>query len=290
MTIPEAGTTLPSVEQRSAREGRSAASASSDDAHRQLAWQREMERAQLAHWFKGKPHAQGRDRNNNSTQDQSFERRHSLASAKTVHGAVATPSAGSPLVLSQASPAWPRPGIQAPLAPFVASVQPDGIAPRSLSHGSARDPASTSTVESTPHPRPLLPSATGARLASLEHPTASNTSPAPQANEPPESQTWHAAFEIPSSQAPVRIHEESMPSGQALWIAMRADDQTLTALLPQLVLDLQRAQALQGRQLHQVVCNGELVWRSGDFFPRGASRNDFPHLPASKEIPWPSTQ
>ncbi|MCY1384061.1 hypothetical protein D9M69_722640 [compost metagenome] len=71
---------------------------------------------------------------------------------------------------------------------------------------------------------------------------------------------------------------------------MRADDQALAALLPRLVLDLQRAQALQGRQLHQVVCNGELVWRSGAFFPRGASRNDFPHLPASKEIPWPSTQ
>lgn len=290
MTIPETGSTLPSVEQRSAREGRSAASAGSDDAHRQLAWQREMERAQLAHWFKGKPHAQGRDRDSNSTQDQSLERRHSLASAKTIHGAAATSSVASPLVLSQASLAWPRPGVQAPLAPLVASVQPDGIVSRSPSHGVARDPASTTTVESPLHLRPLLPSATGARVASLEHPTASYTPPEPQPNEPSESQTWHAAFESPSSQAPVRIHEESMPPGQAIWIAMRADDQALTALLPRLVLDLQRAQALQGRQLHQVVCNGELVWRSGDFFPRGASRNDFPHLPASKEIPWPSTQ
>jgi hypothetical protein len=43
---------------------------------------------------------------------------------------------------------------------------------------------------------------------------------------------------------------------------MRADDDALTAMLPRIVADLQRAISLErGQRLYQVVCNGKLVWR-----------------------------
>lgn len=76
----------------------------------------------------------------------------------------------------------------------------------------------------------------------------------------PEPQPLAASLETP---APLRLHEESWPQGQAVWIAMRADDDTLRAMLPQIVADLQRGLQDRGQQLHQVVCNGRLVWRDG---------------------------
>ena len=75
--------------------------------------------------------------------------------------------------------------------------------------------------------------------------------------------------------APVRLHEESTPKGQAVWIAMRADDATLAAMLPQWVVDLQRGMRTRGERLHQVVCNGQIVWRDGVSTPlRVAAGND----------------
>jgi len=75
--------------------------------------------------------------------------------------------------------------------------------------------------------------------------------------------------------APVRLHEESTPKGQAVWIAMRADDATLAAMLPQWVADLQRGMRTRGERLHQVVCNGQIVWRDGVSTPlRVAVGND----------------
>lgn len=63
-------------------------------------------------------------------------------------------------------------------------------------------------------------------------------------------------------QTPLRLHEETMPQGQAVWIAMRADDEVLAAMLPRIVADLQRAMTQdRGQRLYQVVCNGRLVWR-----------------------------
>ncbi|MNL61379.1 hypothetical protein D3C87_1852930 [compost metagenome] len=70
---------------------------------------------------------------------------------------------------------------------------------------------------------------------------------------------------------------------------MHADEQFLATLLPQLVHDLQQAQALQGRHLHQVVCNGRLVWRDGEFIAQnGSSAHPFISN-TTQEIPWPST-
>ena len=55
-----------------------------------------------------------------------------------------------------------------------------------------------------------------------------------------------------------------MPEGQAVWIAMRADDDALAAMLPRIVADLQHGMLQdRGQRLYQVVCNGRLVWRAG---------------------------
>ena len=85
------------------------------------------------------------------------------------------------------------------------------------------------------------------------------------------------ASAMPTSRtlAPVRLHEESTPKGQAVWIAMRADDATLAAMLPQWVADLQRGMRTRGERLHQVVCNGQIVWRDGVSTPlRVVAGND----------------
>lgn len=63
--------------------------------------------------------------------------------------------------------------------------------------------------------------------------------------------------------APVRLHEESTPKGQAVWIAVRADDFQLLSMMPQWIADLERGIRARGDRLHQVVCNGRLVWRDG---------------------------
>lgn len=63
--------------------------------------------------------------------------------------------------------------------------------------------------------------------------------------------------------APVRLHEESTLEGQAVWIAVRADDVQLLSMMAQWVADLERGMRLRGDRLHQVVCNGRLVWRDG---------------------------
>ncbi len=63
--------------------------------------------------------------------------------------------------------------------------------------------------------------------------------------------------------APVRLHEESTLKGQAVWIAVRADDVQLLSMMPQWIADLERGMRSRGDRLHQVVCNGRLVWRDG---------------------------
>lgn len=77
------------------------------------------------------------------------------------------------------------------------------------------------------------------------------------------------------SPAPLRLHEETRLGGQAVWIAMRADDQTLVSILPRLVSDLERGMRERGKRLHQVVCNGRLVWRDGVAMPSGSHSNTF---------------
>ncbi|ODV19263.1 MAG: hypothetical protein ABT25_26780 [Variovorax sp. SCN 67-20] len=60
---------------------------------------------------------------------------------------------------------------------------------------------------------------------------------------------------------PVRLHEETTVHGQAIWVAMHADEATLAAVLPGIVSDLRNGLHAQGRRLYQVVCNGRLIWR-----------------------------
>lgn len=75
-----------------------------------------------------------------------------------------------------------------------------------------------------------------------------------------------------------------MPEGRAVWIAMRADDDALAAMLPRIVTDLQRGMLQdRGQRLYQVVCNGRLVWRAGG----GGPGADSPTIPGGQGRPEP---
>jgi len=67
----------------------------------------------------------------------------------------------------------------------------------------------------------------------------------------------------------LRLHAESHPEGQAVWIAMRANDDALRASLHGIVADLQRGFRERGERLHLVVCNGRPVWREGTALANG---------------------
>lgn len=76
-------------------------------------------------------------------------------------------------------------------------------------------------------------------------------------------QSLRPSVQSAAAVAPVRLHEESTLKGQAVWIAVRADDVQLLSMMPQWIADLERGMRLRGDRLHQVVCNGRLVWRDG---------------------------
>lgn len=273
MTDAHIGAGLPPAEWPSPHD-RAAFADAGDNAQKQLAWQREMERAQLSAWFTAARQARA-DVASAPSGEGNAERpqaaaRHVRTGRGSPHQAAAAaampwPRADWPLLLPQLAAAGLY-GMQPPSMPehpgVSADAQPQGDAVPAdevpvTAHQGMRPPAPLAWLP----PDAAMPS-------QAVHP-ASDTEPAAPETE---------------AQAPLRIHEESMPSGQALWIAMRADDQALAALLPQLVLDLQRAQSRQGRQLYQVVCNGRLVWQDGRF-----TEGDSPHHPmydptGSKEI------
>ncbi len=84
------------------------------------------------------------------------------------------------------------------------------------------------------------------------------------------------------AQAPLRLHEEATPAGLAVWIAMRADDEALAAMLPRIVSDLQHdMQQARGQRLYQVVCNGRLVWRDGS----AGTADGTPTIPGGERRP-----
>ncbi|QRY35505.1 hypothetical protein JVX96_29825 (plasmid) [Variovorax sp. PDNC026] len=227
------------------------------EARHQVAWQREMERAQMATWFKP-PVAARTDR---ATQAPSASPppplRHapravdpqivasagnSLPGMATLPGPAYVPNlpiAGSPVLEAHAS---------APIAPAYAFA---GLRTAAL-------------AEATPETRALTAPQirrTGGPVQAANEPMPEGATDVPaEATDAPSSSTPQSA----EFQAPLRLHEEATPEGQAVWIAMRADDEALAAMLPRIVADLQRdMQQARGERLHQVVCNGRLVWREG---------------------------
>jgi len=225
-----------------------------DDRHNALAWQREMERAQLSDWLR--PHK-----------------------AASVQPAGASPT-------SAAAGSRETPGEQAPPAPRLAAMKrhagaapvevPDGdarLAPRwAASNAGSRaspsaptspyarrpgDPCRPTTTEthgSTPIPAPWSAAIRASASMPLQTPWSTHEAAAAPSSTASDA---HAAVEM----APLRLHAEHGADGHAVWIAMRADDPASIAMLPRLVAELRRAFEARGERLHQVVCNGRLLWR-----------------------------
>lgn len=226
----------------------------------QVAWQREMERAQMANWFKppvaaDRGHAavpQGRG-------PETLARR-AMNSAARASGAIA---GSSPAAVVSA------PGM--PLEPLAVGLR---IGAAEVSGGAAETPRAAVRLSAEMRPafiaEPPLEAKARAELQMRRGAVPLWTADGPAAASAPELEAEAAdesRAQQPSAsdvQPPLRLHEECMPEGQAVWIAMRADDDALAAMLPRIVADLQHGMLQdRGQRLYQVVCNGRLVWRNG---------------------------
>jgi hypothetical protein len=247
-----------------------AAATGDEAAQRQLAWQREMERAQLAGWFKPgavgtlEASAPASKRPQQSPQDKSREQHresHGPAQEKTLPPALGV-SVAALRPVSQTS-AWMSLNGEA-----VVGLPAQGTAARVLVE---RQPVPE--FDSAAESRLRLDVRTFERLA--PHAAAAS---APEAAASQDEAADAAAAPQAAAEtllAPLRLHEETRLRGQAVWIAMRADDQTLVSMLPRLVSDLERGMRERGQRLHQVVCNGRLVWRDGVAMPGNSHSSTF---------------
>lgn len=244
-------TLVPASVSSGAPTGRREAAAPALDATQQRqAWQREMERAQRVNWFKPALSTRGHDaapshgRQGEPEPPRGGERpRHATPVAMRAADSRTAPTAEQ----RDASALRPSasPGRASAAATF---IQPSRSTAMAATAEAACD-APASSPWAAIRPSSALPAPP--RLQPADPNAAClNATDAPQS--PPA-----------SDEAPLRLHAELRPQGQAVWIAMRADDDAMWALLPRIVADLQRGLRERGEQLHQVVCNGRLVWRDG---------------------------
>lgn len=239
-----------------ARQGPSAGQG--DTAQQQVAWQREMERAQMANWFKP-PLAADKDNP-------------SASSGRAPEAPARTGRIGAVKVLTATAggnPAAVASELAVPLEPLPSSLQ---IGVADVFQGAAQVPRAAVrffaemrpavVAEAPSEIRPLTDVQLRGGASPLRTAGEDVAGSAPDAGADAVAETWTQSSSTLDAQAPVRLHEESMSEGQAVWIAMRADDDALAAMLPRIVADLQRGMLQDhGQRLYQVVCNGRLVWR-----------------------------
>lgn len=232
----------------------------------QTAWQREMERAQAASWFKPPIAARAEDRAAAPAAPEISARRTTGGAAQTrgpIVGGTSAIAGLLPALPAESMAADPRTqradlflsgtGLPAPGA----TVRPDA------------PPRSVSAAHAAPQAGGLAGVQTHRGLAAVQ---AASVEPAADSAADTESEPPDESRAQPSTasadHAPLRLHEERMSDGQAVWIAMRADDEALATMLPRIVSDLQHALLQErGQRLFQVVCNGRLVWRDGTWVP-----------------------
>jgi len=228
-----------------------------DAAQRQEAWQREMERAQMSAWFKPSPTAAHGNTTTPSDREGVAPARAGMreaAGVSRVKAIPAAPAASSSLDMRRSLPAPSSQAGRAGLAGSTAQL------PQTASHPIQLRQAIVGSSQDERLPTDVQPRMRAGVLA----PPAVDESGAESASAHESQGAEDSASSPMEDQSPLRLHEESLPEGQAVWIAMRADDDALTAMLPRIVADLQRAMTLEhGKRLYQVVCNGRLIWRDG---------------------------
>jgi hypothetical protein len=268
MSTAGTSATLPNAAHPQARNG-SAAASQDDGGQRQAAWQREMERAQIATWFKPPV----------ATRPDASAAMPPTAPVASPRAGVHTERAGIAVIAGVHLPAMtvlPGASLAAALPMGESSVEPvwgnAPLAPMNAAAGLRSTAPPVDATHATQMPESDAIRRTGGPMQAPGSgpPEGAAEAAAPEAAEQPRAQS-PAPDEAP---APLRLHEEATPYGQAVWIAMRADDEALAAMLPRIVSDLQRdMQQVRGQRLHQVVCNGRLVWRDGTLsIPDGERR------------------
>jgi hypothetical protein len=231
-----------------------------DTAQQQVAWQKEMERAQMATWFK--PRAV-------SAKDNAAVPPGRPPEAPNRNGMIAAAQASGAIMGSNPAAVGSQPPMA--LEPIAAGPRMGGA---DVFEGAAQVPRAAARFFTETRPAVIAEAPLEARASmdvqmrrggslfrSTDESVAGST-PDAEAEATTESRAQQPP--TPDAEAPLRLHEESMPDGQAVWIAMRADDAALAAMLPRIVADLQRGMLQErGQRLYQVVCNGHLVWRDG---------------------------
>ncbi|TWD85739.1 hypothetical protein FB547_105251 [Variovorax beijingensis] len=230
-----------------------------DTAQQQAAWQKEMERAQMATWFKPPVVAANGNAAAPSVKPPEAPTRNGMIAAAQSPGAIM--GGNSPAVGSQPALA---------LEPVAASPR---MGEADVFEGAAQTRCAAVRFFTEARPAGITEALPEARasvdvqmrrlgnLFRLNDEFAAGSDPNAEVEATAESREQQPP--PPDAEAPLRLHEESMPEGQAVWIAMRADDAALAAMLPRIVGDLQRGMLQdRGQRLYQVVCNGRLVWRA----------------------------
>lgn len=244
--------------------------AAAGDSQQRLAWQREMERAQFAVWFKSVPVAErGMPAPGGAAAGLEAPARRPAATRAPMEGAPVSPTAsmrfGAPASAGAAGEPSPQHEDLIPAAPRL----PAGWGtPRAARAADAALPAEGATTVEPPR----APGARWAPLATLPV-TSSAEAELPS---PAESASSSEAKAFPATEPQaLRLHAEMTPQGRAVWIGMQADTPALQTLLLQIVADLQRSFQGGDAPLHQVVCNGRVVWHDGRFVA-GSDRSESP--------------
>lgn len=222
---------------------RSSAATHGNAQERQLAWKREMERAQLSNWFKA---ASGSD-DGAATPRLASSTRGLVSHCSAPHDGPRLMPAG-PAFVAVAVAASSLSRVSAPVVggepSFRALVQ-------AVPAKASSSPGEGELSAIRPAPAVLVAAEATSSAKGLPNLAAKRNDaaePRADAGEPP----------------PVlRLHAERRPEGQAVWIAMHVGDDAQRTLLPRIVGDLHRALRERGERLHFVVCNGRPVWRDG---------------------------
>jgi len=228
---------------------------------RQLSWQREFERAQLASWFRPDPKPQLGHQDASATTPAGAYTRMQTSCAMFEPGNLDD----APIARSGTLRAWSNPSTVSTDAQANLNERPPIGETGVASEGNGLTAPFLGTSPDSPRM---------SALAWLQPAGASYFGKSPEIDEAigephaPADPLTQAAASRDGEADFLHVHEETMPAGQAIWLAMRADDEALAAQLPQIIRYLERVQGHQSRRLHQVVCNGQLIWRDGRFAQR----------------------
>lgn len=254
------------------------------------AWQREMERAQLAGWF----HSTTKDGHGEASVDKVGDSAPTATlSPKNSRLSAANQQTTASLTLShaqnQASGRWSghqisaAPRTQTTLQAVATIIKPGVTTGQSgqtwLDHTPllvALGQALSMSAEATPTSDTASGKSTDAPGAALEYPVMalsviSPLRPQSTSVRPTDHTHVESASEVSSDghmplteESPsIRLHAEWSPDGVTVWLGIDGDPTTIGARLAVVVSELQRALADQKQELRALVCNGKTVFEEG---------------------------